>query len=75
MKFRHNHPLNAADALKHRDVGDDVKQKLIQMFQDGYSPSGAHTQLLYDLQMEHGEDYVVIAADRKYCPSGQDVYR
>ena len=41
LQFIHNHPIMAADALKHRKVADETRQKLLDLFKSGHSPATA----------------------------------
>ncbi|ELT96280.1 hypothetical protein CAPTEDRAFT_185524 [Capitella teleta] len=68
IRSKHNHPLEAADALKYRDVDDSVNERLLTLFREGHSPASALSSLKFDLQLQHGCDYAYIAADRKHCP-------
>ena len=70
-----NHPLIAADTLNKRDVGNDVKAKLAEMFGNGHSPSSALSAHKLDLHFVHGDQYPFIAADRALCPDLQFCYR
>ena len=71
----HNHPLRAADALRHRDVDPSVDKRLIEMFENGHSPSSALNILRFDLQQQHGADYIYVSGDKKYCPDIQYCFR
>ena len=71
----HNHNLFVAEALKHRDVGEDVRKKMEKLFEAGHSPSSAWDIHKYDLRMEYGDDYVFASADGAICPSLQYCYR
>jgi hypothetical protein len=75
IKYIHNHPIQAADVLKHRYVAPDVRDKFLELFQNGYSPSRALDIHKYDLQIEHGENYVFKSGDRAVCPDIQYCYR
>ncbi|XP_033119759.1 uncharacterized protein LOC117119058 [Anneissia japonica] len=44
------------------------------MFAVGYSPSAALHAHKYDLQDRHGDNYVLVAADRRECPDQQWCY-
>ncbi|KAK0131669.1 hypothetical protein N1851_014550 [Merluccius polli] len=70
----HNHNIYVADAVRHRDVGDKTKGKLTKLFEAGHSPSSALDVLKYDLQVEHGDDYVFATADRALCPTLEYCY-
>jgi hypothetical protein len=73
--FNHNHPINAAEVLRRRDVGVDVQAKFQRLFEAGYSPRSALEMHRYDLQMEHGDEYATKATDRRYCPDMQWCFR
>jgi hypothetical protein len=75
IKFCHNHPIQAASALGHRDVSDDTKAKLERLLLDGYQPAAALEMFKYDLQLDHPDDYVFISGDRSKCPDRDYVYR
>ncbi|XP_064631784.1 uncharacterized protein LOC135489974 isoform X2 [Lineus longissimus] len=75
LEHKHNHPINAADALRHRDVSETVADKLLDLIKQGYSPSKALELHKYDLQMEYGDDYVLKCADRFICPDLQFCFR
>ncbi|XP_041476647.1 uncharacterized protein LOC121424873 isoform X1 [Lytechinus variegatus] len=71
----HNHPVECADALKHRDVSETTKAMLTDLFQRKYGPTQAVEMLKFDLQLKHGDDYHVKAADRAVCPDIQFAHR
>lgn len=75
MNCTHNHPIMVADALKHRDVSEDVKEKLLGLFRNGYSPAKALDLIKYDLQIECNNDYVYVSSDRAITPDLQYCYR
>jgi len=64
----HNHTVNTAAALHHRDVDKAVGSKFEQLFTAGYSPSAAYHLHQYDLQTEHEDQYFMVSGDRRYCP-------
>ncbi|XP_022109708.1 uncharacterized protein LOC110989545 [Acanthaster planci] len=68
LKHDHNHPLKAANMLRHRDVSKDVRKKLIKLFRAGHSATSALNMHQYDLQIEHGDDYVFLSGDRHHNP-------
>ena len=74
LEFHHNHPMNAASVLRHRDVGAEVKEKLKELYQEGLSPSAALDMIKFDLQVEHGDKYIDVCGDRKYCPTLADCF-
>ncbi|XP_050498792.1 uncharacterized protein LOC126879645 [Diabrotica virgifera virgifera] len=70
IKNKHNHELNTAAVLKYRDVSNEVKEKLIDLFRQGHNPSSALNSHKLDLMMEYEDnDYYRIAADGKFLPS------
>eukprot|EP00057_Strongylocentrotus_purpuratus_P015305 XP_011669779.1 PREDICTED: uncharacterized protein LOC100891206 isoform X1 [Strongylocentrotus purpuratus] len=77
VKFKrtHNHPLKAADALRHRDVSQEVKEKFLDLFSKGYTPSKALELHKYDLRLQHNDNYTFISADRSIIPDLQYTYR
>ena len=75
MSSKRNHPVMCADALRRRDVGEDVKLQLRTLFENGHSPSSAHNALQMDLQISEGPNYAFVAADRAVCPDLNFIYR
>ena len=71
----HNHILNSAASLEHRDVSADGIAKFKELFAMGHTPSSALDLHKMDLQLEHGTDYVYESADRAKCPDLQFCYR
>ena len=71
----HNQPIIAADALKHRDVSSEVKDRILELFKQGYSPSKGLELRKYDLQVKFGDEYVIKSADRAVFPDLQYCYR
>ncbi|CAG9770015.1 unnamed protein product [Ceutorhynchus assimilis] len=65
----HNHPLEAASALVHRPVSNEVKEKLLGLFHCGHSASSAREALKLELFINDVENYHVNSADGKYLPS------
>jgi len=70
----HNHVINAADALRHRDVSDQVEQKFKQLFEKGHSPSSALESHKCDMQTKDEEHFSTKLADRYLCPDLQWVF-
>ena len=75
FKNIHNHLLLTADTLKHRDVSEETVTKLRELFSKRHSPTSALNTIKLDLQIEHGDNYVVEAADRSKCPDLQFCFR
>lgn len=76
LHWLHNHEIHSADALKERDVSENSKQKILDLFRAGHSPTSALDTYKYDLQEEHSDDeYIKLSADRAICPDVQYCYR
>jgi len=75
VNSHHNHPLFAADALRHRDVGPEAAEKIAKLLHLKHSPSASLEILKYDLQDEHPDDYFTYSGDRYHCPDLQWCYR
>lgn len=70
----HNHPLKAAESLRHRRPTNDVVEKFTKMFRSGYSPSTALHTHQYDIQESSGEHFFEALADGCQCPNLQWCY-
>ena len=57
-----------AQILRFRDVFEEIKQKVSDIFHRGYFPFTALNTFKLDLQLEHGADYTYIAGDMAKCP-------
>ena len=68
LRFTHDNPIHAADALRRRDVSEDVK-KFTYMFAAGHSPASALDVHKTDL------DFIFTSADRALVPDMQWCYR
>ncbi|PIK45876.1 hypothetical protein BSL78_17255 [Apostichopus japonicus] len=76
LKWTHNHETSSADALRERDVNSETRQKLLDLFKSGHSPSSALDTIKYDLQVScTNEEYTRLSADRSCCPDLQYCYR
>ncbi|KAJ8043334.1 hypothetical protein HOLleu_10378 [Holothuria leucospilota] len=74
--WEHNHEVECADAFRKRDVNDTTKEKLLELFRAGHSPSSALDTLKYDLQSDNtNEEYLRLSADKSICPDLQYCYR
>ena len=73
--FSHNHTVNTAAALRWRDVSPEVRDKFIKLLRDGHSPATALQTHHFDLQLQHGVNYLQFAADRRHCPDKMWCYR
>ena len=67
--FIHNHSLQRADFLKFKSVSLSTKSEYTQMFAEGFSPSGAHTEMKRRLKSEYPDDWHMRFSDRSVLPS------
>ncbi|KAG1686743.1 hypothetical protein GQR58_008620 [Nymphon striatum] len=74
FKYCHNHELISANSLKERDVSDEAKQKLQELFQNDHSPSSALEAFKIDLEFSEGENYDIDAADGAHLPDAGYCY-
>ncbi|KAK3889776.1 hypothetical protein Pcinc_006337 [Petrolisthes cinctipes] len=75
LAYNHNHPVLCSDALKHRDVSEEVKNTFLKLYQANHSPSTALHVHKYDLSEDYSEEFVHAFADRLICPDLQWCYR
>lgn len=76
MEFSHNHPLNTASVLRHRDVAQYVSAKFAELLSIGHSPLAALAIHKYDLYLEHGAHlYLNFVNDRHHFPDVGWCYR
>ncbi|XP_064624485.1 uncharacterized protein LOC135485977 [Lineus longissimus] len=75
IKMFHNHPLDAAPALKFRSVSKDIEKKLVELYHDGHTPLTALKAHKVDLMLEHGDNYTAVQQDRRLCPDQAYCYR
>ena len=71
ISHTHNHMIDSADTLKHRDVSKETVEKFKDLFSRGHSPASALKTHKLDLQQQYDQYYVYEAADRAKCP---DIY-
>lgn len=64
----HNHLIHTADSLRERDVSEETKMKLQELFEKGHSPASALESIKTDMQISEGSNYAFAAADRASCP-------
>ncbi|CAG8618737.1 16243_t:CDS:2, partial [Funneliformis caledonium] len=61
INFTHNHVINSAESLSFRRVKDEVKEKLVELFKDGHSPTSA--LFTYEDELSYnGEDEEILYA-------------
>ena len=76
LGFNHNHPLDTASVLRHRDVAPYVSAKFAELLSTGYSPLAALAVHKYDLCLEHGpRQYLNFVNDRHHFPDAAWCYR
>ena len=75
MHRTHNHGINTADALRHRDGSDGVRTKFLDLYKHGHTPASALQVHKMNLQLELDENHFQAAADRRQCPDSQWCYR
>lgn len=69
LRHTHNHAHHIAAVLKHRDMADSTRQKLIELFRRGRSPSSALHCIKTELMLENSDEYHMLAADSSIVPS------
>jgi len=52
----HNHVINSAESLSFQKVKEEVRDKLVELFKDGYSPASALYIYEDDLHMSVAND-------------------
>ena len=66
--YSHNHSIKSSEATKFHDVIPSTKQKFMQLFRLGGSPSSVYREYKALLRQEHPDDFNVISADRAVMP-------
>lgn len=74
IRHVHNHPLLAADTLRHRPVNKNVEDEFKKFFSKGHSPSSALEIYKAGLQEKYLDDYYMIVSDGSICPSRKWCY-
>jgi len=76
LEFSHNHPLDTASVLRHRDVAPYVSAKFAELLSIGHSPLTALAIHKYDLYLQHGaRQYLNFVNDRHHFPDVGWCYR
>ena len=75
LTWTHNHAIQAASAVKFKDVSQETCNKLADLYQHGHSPSSALNMLDMDLQMDDPDGYLTKCADRSIFPDLHFCYR
>ena len=68
IKHCHNHPIQAADALKNRNPTPEIQKKFLKLFSNGHSAASALEIHKYEMQIKHQDNYYKICADRGIVP-------
>ena len=71
----HNHCLACANNVRHKDVSQEMKDKFLKLYKDGYSPYATLDVHKEDLQRKYDTNYYLVAGDRSLCPDLQLCYR
>jgi len=72
--FVHNHLLNNAEALRHRNPTEELETIFFEYYSNNHSPSSALEMYKIDLQSKHGDKYFKIIADGSKCPTRKWCY-
>lgn len=75
LAYNHNHPVNCPDALKHRDVSDEVTKIFCKLYEANHTPATALQAYKYDIYEDQNQDFVLTSADRSVCPDLQWCFR
>ena len=76
IQWKHNHYVASADCLQRREVSEHVKEKLIMLYKEGATQSGAHYELQRQLETALSPmDYLLVSADRRVMPDKQYCHR
>ena len=70
--YKHNHPINAADALRFRPISEDVQTKYFNLFRLGHTAATAHLE--YETNFMLSQETPCALADRSLNPKRKDVY-
>lgn len=72
ISWVHDHAIQAASALRYRDVSETVNQRLIELFHSGCGPAQALEIL--QLEADNSPTFVTLMGDRHYIPDYQYVW-
>lgn len=70
---QHNHSIQSADSLRFRKVSAETRDKILNLFKLGHSPSTALESLKTEIHLNN-DNFEEILADRKFCPDYFYVY-
>lgn len=74
LKHHHNHRIAIADSVKFKSPTESIKEKFLNLFHEGYTPSKALARYLSTLKTELGDKYFTVSADRSICLDIKWVY-
>ncbi len=72
LTHTHNHPIEAADALRFRRISQEAKVAHYKLFRLGHSPASAHLE--YETKLMLSYTSLNILADRYINPKRKDIY-
>ena len=75
LNFNHNHVIEAASTLNMHAVTEETKQKLIDLFEAGYSASGAYHKHRQNIRTQYPNDWVRMLANRAISPNYPYAFR
>lgn len=76
IKFTHSHVINSAESLSFRRVKDEVREKFVELFKDGHSPSStlfSYEDELY-LSATSNQELLEKLSDRANNPDYDTIY-
>ena len=70
LKYTHNHVINLADSLSFRHVKEEVRKELLNLFNDGHSPSSVLYVYQDDLHLraKDEQELIELLADQSINP-------
>ena len=70
MDWNHNHSINSAFSLQYRDVSEETKSRLLELFKMGYSVSQSRNILAAEVMAEAAAtgQFHTKMADRRIFP-------
>ncbi|KAI5712821.1 hypothetical protein M8J75_011439 [Diaphorina citri] len=75
IRWCHNHLLDNAEAMRFKPQSAQLKEKFMEFFKKGHTPSSAYETHLLDLQNEHTpETFFQAMADGSLCPTKKWCY-
>jgi hypothetical protein len=77
IRFTHNHVIDSAESLSFRHVNEEVREKFLDLFNDGHSPASALYSYQDDLHLSAADDQELleILADRARNPDYNYVHK